>query len=63
LACAVDDGLRDVADFYQCYRALVRLLVEALLIDDPTVEASRRRQSCRIARRYLRLAEAFARRL
>jgi aminoglycoside phosphotransferase family enzyme/predicted kinase len=63
IACSGDAGLRDVADFYQCYRALVRLLVEALLIDDPTVEASRRRQSCRIARRYLRLADAFARRL
>ena len=63
IACSGDAGLRDVADFYQCYRALVRLLVEALLIDDPTVEASRRRQACRIARRYLRLADGFARRL
>lgn len=63
IACSGDAGLREVADFYQCYRALVHLLVEALLIDDPTVEASSRRQYCRIARRYLRLADAFARRL
>ncbi len=61
--CAGDEGLRGLTDFYQCYRALVRLLVESLAIADPAIGASRKHRARQAARRYLALAEAFARRL
>ncbi len=61
--CAGDEGLRALTDFYQCYRALVRLLVESLAIADPAIGAGRKRGARQAARRYLALAEAFARRL
>jgi aminoglycoside phosphotransferase family enzyme/predicted kinase len=61
--CAGDEGLRGLADFYQCYRALVRLLVESLAIADPAIGAPRKHRARSAARRYLALAEAFARRL
>jgi aminoglycoside phosphotransferase family enzyme/predicted kinase len=61
--CAGDEGLRRLADFYQCYRALVRLLVESLFIADPAIEATAKQRAQQAARRYLALAEAFARRL
>ncbi|MGB8959926.1 MAG: AAA family ATPase [Candidatus Aminicenantales bacterium] len=61
--CAGDEGLRALTDFYQCYRALVRLLVESLAIADPAIGARRKRGARQAARRYLALAEAFARRL
>ena len=61
--CAADEGLRALTDFYQCYRALVRLLVESLAIADPAIGARRKRGARQAARRYLALAESFARRL
>jgi aminoglycoside phosphotransferase family enzyme/predicted kinase len=61
--CSGDTGLREVVDFYRCYRALVRLLVEALFIDDPTVGAFQKRRARQAFCRYLALADAFARRL
>jgi len=62
-ACAGDEGLRGLADFYQCYRALVRLLVESLFLADPAIGAPRKHRARLAARKYLALAEAFARRL
>jgi aminoglycoside phosphotransferase family enzyme len=62
IECSGDEGLRGVADFYLCYRALVRLLVEALFLADPAIGASRKTRARRASRRYLALAEAFARR-
>jgi aminoglycoside phosphotransferase family enzyme len=41
----------------------VRLLVEALFIDDPTVGAFQKRRARQAFCRYLALADAFARRL
>ncbi|MGE5740493.1 MAG: hypothetical protein ACM32H_00545, partial [Candidatus Aminicenantes bacterium RBG_16_66_30] len=61
--CADDPGLRSLAGFYQCYRALVRLLVESLFIADPAIGAARKHRARQAARRYLALAGAFARRL
>lgn len=61
--CAADEGLRDLADFYQCYRALVRILVESLVVIDPTVGVRRKQRARQASRRYLALAEGFARRL
>jgi aminoglycoside phosphotransferase family enzyme/predicted kinase len=63
IECSGDDGLRKLTDFYQCYRALVRLLVEALFIADPTIGALRKRKARQASRRYLALADAFGRRL
>jgi hypothetical protein len=63
VACSGDAGLRALADFYQCYRALVRLLVEALFLADPEI-GDRRKEKARLAFcRYLDLAGDFARRL
>jgi len=61
--CSGDQGLRKIVDFYQCYRALVRLLVEALFLVDPTIGASRKQKARRAFRRYLALAETFSRQL
>ena len=61
--CSGDQELRTLMGFYQCYRALVRLLVEALFLVDPTIGAARKRSGRRAFRRYLALAEAFARSL
>ena len=61
--CAADEGLRDLADFYQCYRALVRILVESLVVADPAVEVRRKQRARQASRKYLALAEAFACRL
>lgn len=63
ISCSGDEGLRGVADFYTCYRALVRLLVEALFIADPAVGAGRKRRARPAFRRYLELADEFAGRL
>jgi aminoglycoside phosphotransferase family enzyme/predicted kinase len=61
--CSGDEGLREVAGFYLCYRALVRLLVESLSLVDPTIPPSRKSRGRRAARLYLRLADELARRL
>jgi len=63
IACSGDEGLRGVAGFYMCYRALVRLLVEALFIADPAVGTGRKRRARLAFRRYLELAAELARRL
>jgi aminoglycoside phosphotransferase family enzyme/predicted kinase len=63
IACSGDEGLRGVAGFYECYRALVRLLVESLALVDPAIPASRKTRRRRAARRYLKLADELARRL
>ena len=61
--CSEDPEIGRLADFYECYRALVRLLVEALFIRDPAIGALRKKKAGRAARRYLALAEELARRL
>jgi len=63
IACSGDAGLRGVADFYQCYRALVRLLVESLVLADPGIPVSRKKRARQASRLYLGLADELARRL
>jgi aminoglycoside phosphotransferase family enzyme/predicted kinase len=63
IECSGDGGLRGLADFYQCYRALVRLLVEALFIADPMIGTARKRAARQAFCRYLDLAGRFAGRL
>jgi aminoglycoside phosphotransferase family enzyme len=63
IECSSDEGMRQVADFYLCYRALVRLLVEALFLIDPAIAPSLKTRARRASRRYLALAERFSRRL
>jgi aminoglycoside phosphotransferase family enzyme/predicted kinase len=63
IACSGDEGLRGVAVFYECYRALVRLLVESLALVDPAIPAARKRRGRRAARLYLGLAADLARAL
>jgi aminoglycoside phosphotransferase family enzyme len=61
--CSGDQVLRKLTDFYQCYRALVRLLVEALFLADPTIGPARKQKARRAFRRYLALAGTFSRQL
>jgi aminoglycoside phosphotransferase family enzyme len=63
VACSGDERLAAVAGFYECYRALVRLLVESLVIADPTIGVLRKRRARRAARLYLALAGELAQRL
>jgi aminoglycoside phosphotransferase family enzyme/predicted kinase len=63
IECSGDEGLRPIANFYMCYRALVRLLVEALFLIDPAISPVRKEKARRASRRYLALAGALARRL
>ena len=51
-----DDGLRDVIDFYKCYRACVRGKVEGFRLSQPGVAASERRAAREATRRYFELA-------
>jgi aminoglycoside phosphotransferase family enzyme len=58
-----DDGLRDVLDFYLCYRAYVRGKVESLSLDEPGFSAEAYESATLRARRYFALAERYAERL
>ncbi|MEZ4701822.1 MAG: AAA family ATPase [Rhodothermales bacterium] len=55
-----DPGLRDVIDFYTCYRAYVRAKVESMRSEEPEVPESERAASRDRARRYYRLALRYA---
>ena len=53
-----DTGLREVADFYKCYRAVVRGKVEAL--ETTSTEAAMASEHAKRATRYFRLALRYA---
>jgi hypothetical protein len=63
VACSGDDELRRIEDFYELYRALVRLLVEALFLADPGIEGRRKARARQAFQRYLSLARDLARRI
>jgi aminoglycoside phosphotransferase family enzyme/predicted kinase len=63
VACSGDEGLRRIADFYELYRALVRLLVESLFLADPEIGGRRKARARQTFKRYLGVARDLARRL
>jgi predicted kinase len=55
-----DGALRNVLDFYKCYRAFVRAKVECFRMDDPVVTSKDRRLAARAASDYLLRAARYA---
>jgi uncharacterized protein len=55
-----DPEMKQLMDFYQCYRACVRAKVESIRSNEPEVPASERQQSHEKAVRYSQLALRYA---
>lgn len=58
-----DHGLRDLLDFYICYRAYVRGKVESLKLEEPGFSTEEHGTASTLARRYFDLAKNYAIRL
>ncbi len=54
-----DQDLLKMIDFYQCYRAVVQVLVQAYQLQDEDVEKEQKEEAGDLCREYLRLAEEF----
>lgn len=63
IEAAGDADLREIIDFYKCYRAGVRGKVEGFLLAEPEVPAAMKRRARAAARRYFSLAARYARSL
>lgn len=57
---AGDRDLREIIDFYKCYRACVRGKVDGFRLSQPEVPAAERRAAQKAARRYFGLACSYA---
>ncbi len=55
-----DHGIRELMDFYKCYRACVRGKVESLHARAETVAEGEKEESLQLARRYFQLALQYA---
>ena len=55
-----DEGLRDMLDFYKCYRAYVRGKIGLFTAADPAVPAAVQAANTANAARYFMLAEQYA---
>lgn len=55
-----DHGIRELMDFYKCYRACVRGKVESLHAHAETVAEAEKQSSLQLARRYFQLALQYA---
>jgi aminoglycoside phosphotransferase family enzyme/predicted kinase len=55
-----DQGVREVLNFYKCYRACVRAKIHCFNHDRPSLSEDRRRESMVLARRYFKLAYEYA---
>jgi hypothetical protein len=56
-----DRELREVINFYKCYRAYVRGKVESFKLDDPYIAPAEKSQTLEIATSYFDLAHAYTR--
>ena len=54
-----DNELRELLDFYKCYRAYVRGKVESFKLDDPYISGEEKAKVLTVARRYFELAESY----
>lgn len=54
-----DGEVRELLDFYKCYRAYVRGKVESFKLDDAHLSAEEKDRALGIARRYFELAESY----
>lgn len=57
-----DQDLREVLDFYKCYRAYVRGKVESFCLDDPNIPERGKREALKRAQKYFSLAHSYAKR-
>jgi aminoglycoside phosphotransferase family enzyme len=55
-----DNELRQLLNFYRCYRAYVRGKVNSFKLDDPLVPEDEKQEVMATARRYFQLAESYA---
>jgi aminoglycoside phosphotransferase family enzyme len=58
-----DQGLKEVLDFYKCYRAYVRGKVESFRLDDPHIPEEGKKEALKRAQKYFDLAHRYAMRL
>jgi aminoglycoside phosphotransferase family enzyme len=58
-----DEELRQVLDFYKCYRAYVRGKVMSFRLDDPDITQKEKNSAVKEARAYFRLAADYAKKL
>ena len=56
---SLDTDLRQLLDFYKCYRAYVRGKVESFKLDDPHISADEKTKTLSIASKYFELAESY----
>ncbi len=54
-----DNELRQLLDFYKCYRAYVRGKVESFKLDDPHILEEGKKEALAAARKYFALAESY----
>ena len=54
-----DEELRELLNFYKCYRAYVRGKVESFKLDDPHISKEEKTKVLTIARNYFELAESY----
>lgn len=60
IACSGDRRLRDILDFYKCYRAYVRGKIGLLTAADKNIGSAGKIAALKTAERYFRLAEEYA---
>jgi aminoglycoside phosphotransferase family enzyme len=54
-----DEELRELLNFYKCYRACVRGKVESFKLDDPYIPEQEKARVLSVARSYFELAESY----
>ncbi len=60
VAASGDEGARGVLPFYETYRALVRMMTESAVLEEPDASPARKARARAALLRYLRLAERFS---
>ena len=59
VAFSQDKELRQLLDFYKCYRAYVRGKVESFKLDDPHISEEEKTKTLAVAREYFELSESY----
>jgi len=54
-----DEEIRELLNFYQCYRAYVRGKVNSFKLDDPLIPEAEKKEVMATARSYFELAESY----
>jgi hypothetical protein len=55
-----DQDFLDLVNFYQCYRAMVQVLVQAYIIQDEDVSKDKKSKAVNLCQQYLSLAKDFS---